>query len=197
MDPALGRQSGPLQNPERPQLAVVELVSNGELRSGRILDIGCGTGDDAIYLAKNGLSVVGLDPKLDAVKTARAKAARQSAEVDFFVGNGGHLTDLFRDGEFDVVIDTGFFRTLSEPERHKNVQQVHRVLGNGGRYYLICFSEKEYNESARKRLSPEDLKRTLGTDFRLNYIRNTVLESGLNTGGAMAYLVSSTKTFTG
>jgi len=173
------------------------LVCNGELRPGRILDIGCGTGDNAIYLAKNGLSVVGLDPELNAVETARARAARESTEVDFVVGNGGHLTELFRDGEFDAVIDTGFFRTLSEPERHKNIQQVHRVLRNGGRYYLICFSEREYNESARKRLSPEDLRRALGADFRLNYVRDTVLDSGLNTGGAMAYLVSSTKTFTG
>ncbi len=139
---------------------------------------------------------MGLDPELDAVETARAKAAQESAKVDFVVGNGGCMTDLFREGEFDAVIDTGFFRMLSEPERHKNVQQVHRVLRKGGRYYLICFSEKEYHESARKRLSPEDLKRTLGTDFKLNYVRDTVLESGLNTGGAMAYLVSSTKALT-
>ena len=61
-----------------PQPALVELVRNREMRPGRVLDVGCGTGDNSIFLAKSGLSVVGIDIAKGAIGLAKAKAFDRS-----------------------------------------------------------------------------------------------------------------------
>src|SRR5712691_12380499 len=67
----------------RPQPAFVELVKAGELNSGSVLDVGCGTGENALYLAGNGFSVTGVDLTSRAIAAARAKAAERKQRVDF------------------------------------------------------------------------------------------------------------------
>ena len=67
----------------RPQPAFVELVRIGELNRGNTLDVGCGTGENALYLAEKGFSVTGVDLTNRAIAAARAKAAERKLKVDF------------------------------------------------------------------------------------------------------------------
>src|SRR6266852_8937706 len=71
----------------RPQPAFVELVRAGELNRGKVLDVGCGTGENALYLAENGFSVIGVDLTSSAITAARAKAVERKMKVDFREGN--------------------------------------------------------------------------------------------------------------
>src|SRR2546425_10965996 len=99
----------------RPQPAFVELVRAGELSKGRVLDVGCGTGENALYLAENGFSVTGVDLSSRAVAVARAKTAEKRLTIDFRAGNV--LSLGFKDGLFDSVIDSGLFHTFTDYDR--------------------------------------------------------------------------------
>jgi 2-polyprenyl-3-methyl-5-hydroxy-6-metoxy-1,4-benzoquinol methylase len=83
----------------RPQPAFVELVRAGELGKHKVLDVGCGTGENALYLASNGFSVSGVDLSDRAIAAARAKAVERRLNIDFRTGNA--LSLEFKDSVFD------------------------------------------------------------------------------------------------
>src|SRR5712691_9515457 len=125
----------------RPQPTFIELVRAGELSKGGVLDVGCGTGENALYLAGNGFSVIGVDLSNRAIAVARAKAAERKLKVEFQVGNALSLD--FKDGAFDNVTDSGLFHTFPDNERPIYAREIARVLVTSGRYFMLCFSEKE------------------------------------------------------
>ncbi len=71
----------------RPQPVFVELVRAGELNIGGVLDVGCGTGENALYLAEKGFSVVGVDLATRAIDAAKAKSTERKLKVDFRIAN--------------------------------------------------------------------------------------------------------------
>ena len=115
----------------RPQPAFVELARTGELNTGVVLDIGCGTGENALYFAGNGFSVIGVDLSSRAIAAARAKAGERGLKVDFREGNALSLD--FKDAVFDNVIDSGLFHTFPDNDRPSYVREIVRVLARRGR----------------------------------------------------------------
>ena len=99
----------------RPQPALVELVRIGELNKDNVLDVGCGTGENALYLAEKGFSAIGVDLTSRAIAAARAKAAERKLKVDFRIGNALSLD--FKAGSFENVIDSGLFHTFPDEDR--------------------------------------------------------------------------------
>ncbi|MGD8835978.1 MAG: class I SAM-dependent methyltransferase [Desulfobacteraceae bacterium] len=71
-------------------------------RPGRALDLGCGTGTNAITLSKHGWRTTGVDFSPKAIAAARKKAAKQSMQIDFHVGDVAHLN--FLKGPYDYLI---------------------------------------------------------------------------------------------
>src|SRR5207245_7991605 len=71
----------------RPQPAFVELVQAGELNKGRVLGVGCGTGENALYLAERAFSVVGVDLSSRALDVAKTKGSERKLKVDFRFAN--------------------------------------------------------------------------------------------------------------
>jgi 2-polyprenyl-3-methyl-5-hydroxy-6-metoxy-1,4-benzoquinol methylase len=97
-----------------PQPVFVDLIKSGEIKPGRVLDIGCGRGDNSIMLSMSGCDVSGIDIVERAISDAKEKAIERHVNVNFVVGNVLHLDRLFRKGEFDVVIDSGLFHTMTD-----------------------------------------------------------------------------------
>lgn len=124
---------------DKPSSELVELVT--EIPKGNALDIGCGVGQESIFLAKNGFSVSGIDVAPTAIRIAKKKAREARAKVKFYVGDA--LSLRFKDDEFDFVNDRGLFHTLNPDDRRKFVLEIERVLRKGGLYFMQCFSDKE------------------------------------------------------
>ncbi|MFQ5832397.1 MAG: class I SAM-dependent methyltransferase [Candidatus Thorarchaeota archaeon] len=175
-----------------PQKAFVELVDRGELRPSRVLDVGSGPGENTIFLSKNGFSAVGIDFTPEAVGIARDRTIRRNVEVEFVLGDVLNLHRYFMANEFDHIIDSGLFHSIHQQNLNEFVKQIKRVLKPGGVYYMLCFSDKEPPGRGPRRVSKEEIRKTLEPDFTVDYIRETIFESRIHEGGARAYLTRAT-----
>ncbi|HWF30849.1 MAG TPA: class I SAM-dependent methyltransferase [Mycobacterium sp.] len=128
---------------------------------GDVVDIGCGLGDNAVYLAKNGYTVTGLDISLTALKAAEQRAKDAGADVNFAVADSTKL-EGYTDA-FDTVIDSGLFHSLDDDGRRSYAAAVHRATRPGATLLLSCFSEANpVGKEPRPAVSEETLRDVLG-----------------------------------
>src|SRR3989304_3698920 len=98
----------------RPPPAFGQLVNTGVLRDGPVLDVGCGTGENALFLAAKGFEVTGIDFTPAAIEKAKRRAKRRRLKATFLVRDALELSTLKR--TFPSVIDSGLFHTFSDRE---------------------------------------------------------------------------------
>jgi len=179
---------------DHPQPAFQTLIQSGEIKPGRALDIGCGRGENAIMLAMNGCNTTGIDLAENAISGAEVKAMERHVKVNFVVGNVLQMNRLFREGEFDIVIDSGLFHVMTDEERPVFARQVHRALKDEGKYFMLCFSDKEPGEyKLPRRVSKAEIESTFSPLFNIIYIKDAVFDSLLSPSSRKAYLLSAVR----
>ena len=162
------------------------------MKPGRVLDVGCGTGENAIFLAQNGFSVTGIDLVRDAIQMAKAKVSERKLKVEFLTGNA--LATGFDREEFDYVTDSGLFHTFADKERPIFAGEIARVLRGNGTYYMLCFSDKEPTDwGGPRRVSRKEIRETFSPMFRVNYVRDAFFADRFRERGGKAYLTSASK----
>lgn len=129
---------------------------------GKALDLGCGTGTNAITLAHHGWQVTGVDFIPKAILAARNKAARSGFSIDFLVANVTDLSAL--SGPFDYVLDIGCLHSLKSEDRRRYGDSLSRLLRPQGCYMLYAWlpRQRKWGEAG---LSPEEVESMLGADF--------------------------------
>ncbi len=174
----------------RPQQEFIRLEEAGEIR-GSVLDVGCGTGENALYLAGLGHAVWGIDSAPVAIEKAKAKARKRGLKAIFLFFDALKLQYLGR--TFDTVIDSGLFHVFSDEERPVFVNSLASVLRPGGIYYMLCFSEHETGSWGPRRVTQAEIRETFQKGWKINYIREAMFESNVHDGGARAWLSSITR----
>jgi cyclopropane fatty-acyl-phospholipid synthase-like methyltransferase len=174
----------------RPQQEFVQLEESGKI-SGEVLDVGCGTGENALFLAGRGHDVWGVDAIPAAIDTSRRKAEERGLAATFMVKDALHLHELGR--TFDSVIDSGLFHTLSDTDRPRFVWNLSRVLKPGGSYFMLAFSELEPSGYGPRRITQQEIRDTFSDGWRINEIRAAVFESHTRPEGSRAWLSSITR----
>lgn len=109
------------------------------LPTGSVLDVGCGTGDCAIYLAQHGWKVTGVDYVEKPLEKARAKARAAGASVNFARAD---VTQLSQEGigtGFDLIVDNGCIHNMSGADREAYVREVSSVAAPDARLYIVAF----------------------------------------------------------
>jgi len=174
----------------RPQSAFVRLAETGEIRS-RVLDVGCGTGEHALMAAGRGLKATGIDAAPTAIRLAREKAARRSLDARFEVWDA---LDLPAFGEqFDTVLDCGLFHVFDDDERARFVASLRAVVVPGGRFFLLCFSDKQPGDWGPRRIRQNEIQGCFAVGWRIDSIKDTVLEVTFAPEGARSWLAALTR----
>jgi SAM-dependent methyltransferase len=175
----------------RPQPAIVRLAEEGAIE-GAVLDVGCGTGENALYLASRGLDVAGVDAAPTAIERARAKAAEREIRVEFLVADARVLDGLGR--TFEVAIDCGLFHTFSDADRVQFERSLHAILRPAGRYFLLCFNEYQPGDMGPRRVTEREIRETFARGWMVDSIVEERFAARLADGGASAWLASLRRT---
>ena len=182
----------------RPQPAIIKLAEAGQIR-GSVLDVGCGTGENLLYLAARGHEAWGLDFVPVAIERAKAKAAQRGIDAHFIVGNALELKKLGR--QFDTVIDCGLFHTFTDEERPVFVQGLAEVLGPGGLLHILCFSDEEPGTEGPRRISQQEIRDAFHDGWKVQQIEPIRFESiprpdgpKFSPGGPKAWLATIERT---
>jgi SAM-dependent methyltransferase len=115
-----------------------------------ILDLGCGTGRNANYLADIGNKVIGIEISKMALNLAKERSKELGVEVDYRLGDIGEKYDV-EDNSIDVVLDVTSSNSLNEKGREIYLKEVDRVLKNGS-YFFVRALAKDGNKNVKNLL---------------------------------------------
>jgi SAM-dependent methyltransferase len=173
----------------RPQPAFVRLARSG-LLCGRVLDVGCGTGEHALLAAAHGADAVGAGVSPRAIQQARGKAAARGVTARFEVVSALDLGQLAM--TFDTVIDSGLFHVFDEEDRARYVTSLAPVLRSGGSCLLMCFSDRQPGDWGPRRVRQDELAAAFADGWDVTGIEADAfaISPGFGTPAAEAWLAT-------
>ncbi len=175
----------------RPQPAFLALADAGAIR-GRVLDVGCGTGEHVIMCADLGLDATGVDLASVALHAAKEKARDRGRTARFLFQDARQLADL---GEsFDTVLDCGLFHIFNDDDRAAFVDSLRSVLQPGGRYFMLCFSDQQPGEWGRvRKVRRDEITASFADGWQVDSIESATIDITIDPDGIRAWLVTLTK----
>lgn len=161
-----------IAGPQKPFVAVADKVT------GKLLDAGCGTGEHALFFAKRGLDVTGIDYLAEPIRRAKEKAQKQGLPVRFEVRDA--LTLGESNERFENVLDCGLFHCFSDDDRKQYVAGLAHVLKPDGRLFMMCFSDAEPGEQGPRRITKNELHAAFADGWQIESIEPTQFETNPN-----------------
>jgi SAM-dependent methyltransferase len=168
----------------RAQPEVVRIADAGGFK-GAVIDVGCGTGENALELSARGSPVVGVDAAPRAIEKARAKAIERGSSAEFLVADVFALDTLGR--RFGSALDCGVFHVFEDRERPAYVASLASVLEPGGVLHLLCFSDRQPGDMGPRRVSQQELRDSFADGWDVVEIVPTTFVANLPGGGAQAW----------
>lgn len=176
------RSGNPNWDIGRPQRAFVALADAGYVHSP-VLDVGCGTGELALYLARQGHDALGIDFSPTAIERATARARARRIPARFLVWDALRLHELGL--TFETVTDSAMFHTLSDPDRERFVTEIASVLRPGGRYLLFCDARPDDRPAWEGGASRAEIRRRFGgPGWDVEWIHDTTFERRYSSNAA-------------
>jgi SAM-dependent methyltransferase len=129
----------------KPDFNLIEVVTKKPIQSCKVLDIGCGTGDNSVWLAQSRFQVVGTDTSKIALEKAKEKASKVRVECDFVLVD--FLNNLMKGSPFGFIFDRGCFHSFSsENDRKRFAQNVAAHLEEAGLWLTIVGNADEHRQ---------------------------------------------------
>ncbi|WP_406481756.1 class I SAM-dependent methyltransferase [Streptomyces platensis] len=124
----------------KPDEHLVSYLDRGLIAPGRVLDLGCGPGRNALYLASLGFDVDAVDLSPAAITWAEERARKAGALVSFHCGDAFASAGDELSGPYDLIHDSGCFHHLPPHRRISYLALLDRLLAPGGHLALTCFA---------------------------------------------------------
>ncbi|KAG2441274.1 hypothetical protein HYH02_010115 [Chlamydomonas schloesseri] len=174
----------------RPQKFVRDLVLRGRF-SGRVLDAGCGIGDNALFIAKAcpqaAVTAVDVVPRCLEFAAAKAKLRGMCGKVQMMAADlleddsaqqHAALASPAADGAYDCVLDSSTFHCFGDGDRQRYVAALGRLLSPGGRLFLNAMSEAEARPGGPRRITVPDLLSVFNrqSGWEVDLIEDSIIE---------------------
>jgi len=121
-----------------PDECLVQYVESGRIQAERVLELGCGNGRNAVYLARQGCIVDAVDFSQRAISWAQEMARDVGVSVSFHCES--IFTFQFEPHAYDLVYDAGCFHHIPPHRRPGYLDLVRRALKPIGTFGLVCFT---------------------------------------------------------
>ncbi len=154
---------------DKPDLEFIELLESGKIKPCQTLDVGCGAGTDAIYLASKGFNVTAIDISHEAIRIARRRARKAGLSVNFIAGD--FLKVEFDNESLDFINDRGCFHHMNPLRREDFAAKISSVLNSPGYYYLRCWSDKQERRGGAYSISKDIIHSIFSKYFDVGEIR--------------------------
>lgn len=182
---AVYRLGTPPWDSGRPSAELVRLVDDGLVPRGTVLELGCGTGADAVFLAKRGFEVTAVDISPIAIERARGRAEQHDALLRFVLGDV--LKFGATAGQFDLVYDAGFYHFIRLVNLTGFLDLLWRVTRPGSLYLTLAGAEGDKVEGGPPQVSADDIHFELGRLFEFIHVQPTRIASPLRPEGFMGW----------
>ncbi|MCE7735574.1 MAG: class I SAM-dependent methyltransferase, partial [Candidatus Heimdallarchaeota archaeon] len=162
----------------------------GEIK-GDVLDVGCGTGQNSLFLANKGYTVTGIDKSDKSVNIVKERAQQRKLNVEIVNYDIFELKNYPK--SFDTIIDSSIFHMFSDEKRIQYEKNIRSVIKEGGTYHMLVFSDKETENYGPRRIKKEEIKKTFSEGWDIYRIKEARIRINIGKGWVWAWLASLTK----
>lgn len=154
------REGEPIWDSDRPASELLRVVREEHIPPVAALDLGCGSGSNTVWLARQGFTVTGIDMSPAAIRRARRRAGRVGVAVRFVCGDLRNLSGV--DGPFDFFVDCGCYGAVQLSDAPGYLAALERVTRRGALGLVLTGNDHEPEDEA----GPPVLSAArLGADF--------------------------------
>ncbi len=169
------REGTPPWDSGKPHSELIHVLDEYRLQPGAVLEVGCGTGADAIALARRRWDVTAVDCSPIAVERARFRAEQHDALIRFV------LSDIIEfapsAGQFDLVYDAGLYHAIRRVKLEPYLDALWRVTKPGSYYFCLAGAPDDTPEDeGPPRVTADEIHNELGRLFESIHLRPIQLE---------------------
>jgi SAM-dependent methyltransferase len=161
---------------DKPDIHLPQVIKANNVKLGKALEVGCGTGTNAIWLAKHGFEVIGMDISQTAIAKAKKKVASAGVNSQLFVGD--FLVDQVPGAPFNFIYDRGCFHVFDQSEElSRFASRVEELLAPEGIWYsLIGSTDGPPRDTGPPRHSATEIVAAVESYFEIIELRSTTFD---------------------
>lgn len=168
------REGTPSWETGEPAAELIRLVREKTIRPCRTLELGCGTGANAIYLAKSGFEMTAVDSSPTALERARVRAEREDALLRLVFADAFEFGQTA--GQFDLVFDIGLYHFIRHTDLERYLDLLWRTTRPGSHYLTIAARKTDSLPGSPPPVPQKQMHRELGRLFEVVEVRECRLE---------------------
>jgi len=157
-------------------------VEEGKVKPGKALVLGCGTGTNAVFLARKGFEVTGLEVAPTALKIAESKARKAGVKIRWIVADAANPPHM---APFDFIFDRGCYHHVRWVNRDGYVAAVRRLTRPGGQFLLLSFRATS-DRQGKPRVKESQIRGDFSAAFEFEWLEEMRFDSrsGIEKSGA-------------
>lgn len=168
-----------------PSRELVRVLQEEQIAPCRAVELGCGTGTNAIFLAQQGFEVTAIDLSPRALEPAIRRAEEADVEINFLQGDLCRFETSLE--PFDFVFDRGCYHSVKKPDLPGFLETVRRLTRPGSRWLALTGNANEQTEFGPPRLHEHEIRADLGGLFDFQFIREIRFEDKGHVEGPLGW----------
>lgn len=170
---------------------LAKVLDEWRLSTGRAIELGCGTGTNAVFLAQRGFDVTAVDCSSLALAQARQKAIDADVAVDWIEAD---VQNFGADLEaFDVVFDRGCYHCCRRVDLPGYLQTIQNVTRAGSRFLCLCGNANEQTEQGPPRVTETEIRDEFADLMQIDAIREFRFQDPGGVDGPLGWSVQMTR----